>query len=53
MKKDKKSEKNEDLVKVILDVSDDTFGISGERVWPAIRVMIFMKSAILLGIHAT
>ena len=33
MKKNKKSEKNEDLVKVILDVSDDTFGISGERVW--------------------
>jgi Domain of unknown function (DUF4265) len=33
VKKDKKSEKNEDLVKVILDVSDDTFGISGERVW--------------------
>ena len=24
---------NENLVKVILDVSDDTFGISGERVW--------------------
>jgi len=24
---------NEELVKVILDVSDDTFGISGERVW--------------------
>ena len=33
MKKDKKSDKSEDLVKVILDVSDDTFGISGERVW--------------------
>jgi hypothetical protein len=30
---DNKIEKNEDLVKVILDVSDDTFGISGERVW--------------------
>jgi hypothetical protein len=30
---DKKIEKNEGLVKVILDVSDDTFGISGERVW--------------------
>jgi Domain of unknown function (DUF4265) len=25
--------KKEDMVKVILDVSDDTFGISGERVW--------------------
>src|SRR5258706_7433736 len=28
-----KKDKNEELVKVILDVSDDTFGISGERAW--------------------
>ena len=33
MKEDKKIEKNDGLVKVILDVSDETFGISGERVW--------------------
>jgi hypothetical protein len=30
---DAKTGQSEDLVKVILSVSDDTFGISGERVW--------------------
>jgi hypothetical protein len=30
---DAKTEQSQDLVKVILNVSDDTFGISGERVW--------------------
>ena len=30
---DEEIEEKEHLVKVILDVSDDTFGIGGERVW--------------------
>ncbi len=33
MNEDKKTEQSEGLVKVILNVSDDAFGSSGERVW--------------------
>ena len=53
MKKGKKSEKSEDLVKVILDVSDATLELAANGFGRAHWEMICMKSAILLGIRAT